>query len=287
MSTLTASSPGKINLTLRVIGTRPGGFHEIESLVTRVDLCDEVSVRTQDDGTYSLDCDDPALPRDGSNLVLQAARALARAADLNRGVHIKLTKRIPAGSGLGGGSSNAATTLRLLHKLWGLGFDDAKLTQIGAELGSDVPLFLHGPLVVLRSRGEQAEDVPQRLNAWATLLLPDLHCATPAVYAAWDRMTARPEWPSLAEILAKLSSPEHLTDLLFNDLEPAAFAVVPALRELARRAAEIAGGAVRMTGAGAALFRLFGDESSAHRFARRVEQTLKVRTAVASSVVLH
>jgi len=119
MNTLSAPSPAKINLTLRVVGKRADGFHEIESLVARVELCDTISVTRHEDGCFALDCDDPTLPGDGSNLVLRAARTLAEAAGVNRGADIVLRKRIPAGAGLGGGSSNAATTLMLLMRRGG------------------------------------------------------------------------------------------------------------------------------------------------------------------------
>jgi len=280
MSTLSAVAPAKINLTLRVLGRRPDGFHDIESLVARIDLCDQITAAAQEDGSYALECDDPSLPCDGSNLVLQAARSLARARGINRGVFIKLSKRIPAGSGLGGGSSDAATTLRLLNELWGLRLDNTRLAEIAVELGSDVPLFLHGPLTIVRGRGDKIEDVPQKWQAWAALLFPEIHCSTPAVYAAWDRLTERPPRPALTDVLTALRRPADLMERLFNDLEPAALAVVPQLRALAQQAMAIAGGAVRMSGSGSALFRLFADRQAAKVFADRVTRELGVPTTV-------
>jgi 4-diphosphocytidyl-2-C-methyl-D-erythritol kinase len=281
MATLTRFSPAKLNLTLRVLGRRPDGFHDLESLVALVDFGDELTVTSHEDGCYALDCDDPALPRDGSNLVLQAARALARVAGVNRGGEFRLRKRTPAGAGLGGGSSNAATALVCLSELWGLGYTPQRLAQIGAEVGSDVPLFFHGPLCVMRSRGEQVEHVPAELDAWAAILLPPLQCSTPAVYAAWDRMPAHPQRPAVAGVLAKVSAPEELMELIWNDLEAAAFEVSPPLRELAEQATRLAGGAVRVTGSGAALFRLFSDETAARAFASAVARDCRIRTEVA------
>ncbi|MGD8451332.1 MAG: hypothetical protein PVJ57_05885 [Phycisphaerae bacterium] len=157
MPPLTRSSPAKINLTLRVVGLRPDGFHEIESLVARVSLHDTITAHPAPDGRRTLSCDDPSLPTDRGNLALRAADELARATGSDFGVHLELAKRIPAGAGLGGGSSNAATTLALLNDLWSLGVAD--LARIGAALGSDVPLFFHSPLCILRGRGDQIEDV--------------------------------------------------------------------------------------------------------------------------------
>lgn len=281
MTTLTRPSPAKLNLTLRVTGLRRDGFHDIESLVTQVDLCDTVSVTGREDGRLSLDCDDPAVPADESNLALRAARALAQVTGVRRGVHISLAKRIPAGAGLGGGSSNAATTLGLLNELWETERSRDELLKIAAGLGSDVPLFFHDPLTVVRGRGQQVEEVQTRITAWATLILPALHCSTPAVYAAWDRLTENPRRPPLSEVLASASSAARLMDLLFNDLEEPAFAVEPRLRRLAERLGEAGQGPVRLTGSGSAMFRLFDDRPAAAQWAAVIESQLGVRTAVA------
>jgi 4-diphosphocytidyl-2-C-methyl-D-erythritol kinase len=279
MDSLSRESPAKINLTLRVTGVRPDGFHEIESLVTQVTLSDTVTVWSQEDGCYSLDCDDATLPRDGSNLALRAARALAEASGGNPGARIELAKRIPVGAGLGGGSSNAATTLMLLNELWRVGLPAAELARLGAELGSDVPLFFHSPLCVLRARGELVEDLGAPPRMWVALVLPNLRCSTAAVYAAWDRLSAAPPRPTLAEVCSALGSADRLMDLLFNDLEPAALAVVPELAQLAERVAAVGGRPARMTGSGAALFRLFDERLEAERFAEMVRSQLRVPTA--------
>ncbi len=284
MQVLTRLAPAKLNLTLRVAGRRADGFHELESLVTRLDFGDELVVARHEDGCYALTCDDPTLPADGSNLVLRAARALARTAGVNHGAAFTLRKRMPTGAGLGGGSSDAAAALLALNELWELGLARPRLAEVAALLGSDVPLFLHAPLCVLRGRGERIEDRPERCRAWAVLLLPPLQCSTPAVYAAWDRRRATPARPPLESVLAVLHDPAALMERLFNDLEPAAFDVAPELARLADRASALAGGPVRMTGSGAALFRLFGDPAAAEAYAAQARVTLGVRTAVAPVV---
>lgn len=280
MQTLTRPSPAKLNLTLRVIGVRPDRFHELESLVAQINLCDTVSVAAHEDGCYALDCDEPTLPCDGSNLVLRAARALNQAAGTNRGVHIGLKKRIPAGAGLGGGSSNAATTLTLLNELWNVGLGKADLGRLAAELGSDVPLFCCSPLCVIRGRGEQVDELGAPPALWAALVLPVIHCSTAAVYAAWDQLRQRPPRPTLAEVLAARDSASRLMELLFNDLEAAAFRVVPSLAELAAQIADATGQPVRLTGSGSALFRLFDDPQAAARFALTVGSEVGVRSDV-------
>jgi len=282
MDTLNRESPAKINLTLRIVGKRPDGFHEIESLVARVDFCDQVRVASQDNGYYALDCDDPALPRDGSNLVLRAARALSTAAGVNHGADIFLKKRIPSGAGLGGGSSNAATTLELLNELWECGLSKSELSQIAAGLGSDVPLFLHAPLVIVRGRGERIEELTRTPALWSVLVLPELRCATPATYAAWDQLDEHPPRPPIEDIVAALGSAEATMDLLFNDLQPAAVAVVPELGRLIERVSEVGGRPISMTGSGAGLFRLFDERPAADGFAKAIAAEVGVRTVVAA-----
>ena len=280
MDTRSRAAPAKINLTLHVTGVRADGFHEIESLVAQINLCDTVAVAAHEDGCYGLECDDPRLPCDGSNLVLRAAKALNAAAHTNHGVQIELKKRVPTGAGLGGGSSDAAATLMLLNELWGVGLDRDQLKAIGAELGSDVPLFLHDPLCFISGRGERVEGLGAPPPLWVALVLPEVHCSTPAVYAAWDRLPRPTPRASARELLAVRRAAEELMPCLFNDLEPATFAVAPALADLAARAADAGGQPVRMTGSGAALFRLFDDAQTAARFALDVGTALGVRVDV-------
>lgn len=284
------SAPAKLNLTLRILGTRPDGFHELESLVTRIDLCDTLEVVPQEDGRYQFECDDPTLPADGTNLVLRAARALARHGATNHGADFRLYKRIPAGAGLGGGSSDAAATLLLLNEAWGLECPQADLIELGAKLGSDVPLFFHGPRCLVRGRGEIIDEVAVPLHGWVTLLLPPLCCATPTVYRAWDSLATSTAHPTADRVLAALrtagGSAADLMPLLFNDLTPAAYAAYPELEQWAVRAAETAGGPVGMSGSGAALFRLYDTEHEAREFAERAAANLGVRTETAALAMI-
>ena len=273
MPVLTSPSPAKINLSLHIRPLRGDGFHELESLVAQIDLCDEVSVEARSDGQITLACDDPTIPTDDSNLAVRAAHALVEHCPGNQppGVNTTLRKRIPAGAGLGGGSSNAATTLRLLNELWEANLLLTQLAAIGATLGSDVPLFLGPKLCVMRGRGELIEPQRVELRSWVVLALPAVHCSTAAVYAAWDRLPNHPQRPPAGALLAHSGDVERLMAELFNDLEPAAFAVAPELGTLHARLQQHAGGPVRMTGSGSAFFRLFAEQDAAEAFARQVE----------------
>jgi len=282
MSSLVRESPAKINLTLRVVGRRADGYHDIESLVAQVDLCDRVGVAPREDRRFLVECDEHSIPCDHTNLAWRAARALADETGERRGATISLHKRIPAGAGLGGGSSNAATTLKLLNAHWGLRLSHPELACIGARLGSDVPLFCHGPLCVIRGRGEHVEELRHPAAKWVALLLPGLHSATPVVYGAWDRLEKRPPARTLEEVIAGLTAPaDVLMKLLHNDLEAATFSVLPELRTLAERTKAAAGLEVRMTGSGSTLYRLFDHEEPARAFAEAVTEATRVRVVVA------
>jgi 4-diphosphocytidyl-2-C-methyl-D-erythritol kinase len=158
-------APAKINLHLRVGPTRPDGFHPLVSWMTTVSLFDTlIFLSTQAPG-ITFRCDDPKLPTDERNLVVKAARLLMSKLPRERqqgigGVEIELQKRIPSGAGLGGGSSDAATTLVALNRLWALNWQSNQLAEVAAQLGSDVAFFLHGPSSICTSRGEVVEPTP-------------------------------------------------------------------------------------------------------------------------------
>jgi 4-diphosphocytidyl-2-C-methyl-D-erythritol kinase len=189
-------APGKVNLTLRILGRREDGFHQIDSLAAKVSLYDELSFRARTEGqvTFREGPSPFACGPPEANLVLRAVRALAvaaagRAGQGGTGAEILLTKRIPPGAGLGGGSSDAATTLAALNRLWELSWTGPVLAEIGGGIGSDVPMFLDGPAVRLGGRGEEVSPV-EVYPFYAVLHLPPLACPTAEVYAAYDGIEA-------------------------------------------------------------------------------------------------
>jgi 4-diphosphocytidyl-2-C-methyl-D-erythritol kinase len=157
---IVAWAPAKVNLTLEVVGKRPDGYHAIETLMVAVDLFDTLEVRRGPAGVVALECDPPTLPTDGRNLVVKAADALRRAAGTDQGASLRLTKRIPHEAGLGGGSSDAATTLLALNRLWGLGLGRDELAAVAAGVGSDVAFFLSPPAGWCTGRGEVVTSEP-------------------------------------------------------------------------------------------------------------------------------
>lgn len=215
-------APAKLTLSLRITGVRPDGFHLIDAEMVALDLHDVLVVTARDDDTCTLEVDGPfaaGVPVDGTNLV---HRALALA---GRGADVSVTKNIPHGGGLGGGSTDAAAVLR-----W-TGFSDA---TAASAIGADIPFCMHGGRARVRGIGELVEPLAF-VPAVFTLVIPPLHVPTPAVYRAWDEM----------------GGPRHDSG---NDLEPAALRVEPRLAEWKRRITETTGVEPVLAGSGATWF---------------------------------
>lgn len=202
---LVESAPAKINLGLHVLRERPDGYHDVETVLHRIEWADTITVRPAD--TLSMTCSDPALPTDEENLCLRAALRLQEVFDVDRGAELHLEKEVPYGAGLGGGSSDAATTLRLLARLWNLDADPARLHDVAAGLGADVPFFLgDAPAAVATGRGDElsvlrAEDGrPYRLPYSVVVVVPAVEIATPDAYArVTPRDDGRPDLPRLVQ----------------------------------------------------------------------------------------
>jgi 4-diphosphocytidyl-2-C-methyl-D-erythritol kinase len=187
------AAPAKINLSLRVLRRRDDGFHEIESLMVPVSLADELEITRCDEPGVALVCDDGSLPADDTNLVVRAARNFCTSQGLEPRVRIALRKRIPHGAGLGGGSSDAAATLLALDNLFGAKLSLAALSALAAQIGSDVPFFLHRSAAMVRGRGEIVTpcDFPHTLPL--LLCKPPFGVPTPWAYQRWRDSREVPE----------------------------------------------------------------------------------------------
>ncbi len=268
-------APAKINIALHILGLREDGYHELDSVVAKVTLYDELLFRPRQDGEIRLTCSGYDCGGVEDNLVLRAAKLLLE----NRlGVDIELIKRIPAGAGLGGGSSDAATTLMALNRLWELNLTDEHLTDLAASLGSDVPLFLSAPAVRMTGRGEIIE--PTKVHPFGAILyLPDLYCPTAKVYAAYQKIrnpqsTIRN--PQLDEI------PSRWQDKVFNDLESAAMKVCPTLADISSNLADETHLPVHITGSGSAMFIICDDANEAESAIANLSGKMKNHCRVVS-----
>ena len=270
-------APAKLNLYLRVLGKRPDGYHEIETLFERIDLADELTFESAADD-IRLTCSDPSLSCGEDNLVLKAARLLQQISGTRQSARIHLQKQIPIGAGLGGGSSDAATTLQGLNKLWGLGLSRQQLITLGAQLGSDVAFFLHeAPFAIGRGRGERCEPVQTDLTLWQVLVFPHQSLSTKDIYAEWGSLktglTASP--PSINMIEHALRNGPVITGLaqgLWNDLEPAAIRRCPVITQIQSQLQTAGCLSAHVSGSGSSVFGLCQDEPHAQDVMRHLQR---------------
>ena len=255
---LVEAAQAKLNLSLAITGRRDDGFHELVSLVAPIALADSL---TLDVGrSLGLTCDDPALPVDGSNLVLKAAAAYARRRPAAPTGHFHLTKRVPHGAGLGGGSADAAAALRLLDRASGDSLGPEALEALAAEVGSDCPFFVRGQAAVMRGRGERLEILPAAARAAlagrkVVLAKPPFGVPTPEAYGLLAKAGKyRPLAQAEAELAAWLAGPAADPVKLGNDLADPVFTKYVALPAGLASFRRVTGSDWQMTGSGSACF---------------------------------
>ena len=264
-------APAKLNLFLEVLGRRADGYHDIESLMVTVDLCDTLTFEDAPAGRIELICDDPTLPTGSENLVVRAAEVLRAATGSESGTRITLTKVIPAQAGLAGGSSDAAATLAGLSRLWKLQVSNDQLDTLAAQLGSDVTFFRHGPCGVCRGRGERVESLALPSVFHFVLISPPVGVSTATVY----RQVVVPDRPrSLDAITTALATgqTEALGRELFNRLQPVAESLEPSLGRIrdALTSLEPSLDGQLMSGSGSSFFGLAANRIAADDAANRL-----------------
>lgn len=269
-------TPAKINLILRVLDRRSDGYHNLWSLMQTVALEDELRVQVRSDSTeLSLKCDDGSLPTDRRNLVWRAAALVLERAGLQIGLDIEIIKRIPLTAGLGGGSSDAAATIVALDHLLKLGWSGGEMAEVGAVLGSDVPFFFSAPSAIVRGRGEDVAAVRLTGVRWVVLVHPGFPIDTRWAY---DRLAAtREQVRPLSEQHRRIASQASLAwqeviPLMENDFEQPLVPVYDAIREMKVRLLSKGAETALLSGSGATVFGIFGDEDSAIRARASVEQ---------------
>ena len=267
--TLTRLSGCKVNLLLNILARRADGFHELETVLQPVPLCDELTLTRQGSGV-ELTCNDPRLPVDSANLVHRAAADFLHAAGIQEGVRIHLEKRLPLAAGLGGGSGNAATTLLAMIDLFGQPLTAPRLHVLAAALGSDVPFFLQTGPALATGRGEKIEPLPPfPALRGATLLLlhPGFGIATPWAYQQLARFpTVLNGQPGRArQLVARLQDADltHAGAEFYNALEAPALDKYPILALYQECLREHGAAATLMSGSGSTTFALFTDTARA------------------------
>lgn len=270
MTTRSLSLPSyaKVNLSLRILGKRPDGYHEIQTVLQTVSLHDNLTIAATSEDRIEFACDDLTIPRDAANIVVKAAQALRARFGVTFGCQIKLEKRIPAQGGLGGGSSNAAVTLLALATLWELPAKHDDLLELAAALGADVPFFLAGGCVLATGIGTQLTPLPDQPKHHLLIVTPAASVSTADAYKALKA-------PSLttsdtASILAisrtqatfSDSGLRVLCDHLENDFERVIFDMEPEIRRVKEALIQAGARCALLAGSGASVFGIFENDDA-------------------------
>lgn len=263
---MTVRAYAKINLGLRILRKRADGYHDIETIFHQIDSYDTIEL-TATHGGITFESNSATLPTDSTNLCVKAAQLLQDISHVKEGVRISLTKKIPVAAGLGGGSSDAAATLKGLVKLWGLALRHHELMKIALNLGSDVPFFLEGGTAFATGRGDNLEHVRFDLPYWILVATPPVRVST-----SWAYSRVR-SFSSDGGLHAVLDAPKLPLDLLTNDLEALVFKAHPEVSNLKHVMYELGAESALMSGSGSSVFGLFQEEETASIAALKVSQS--------------
>ena len=270
-NTISLKAPAKINLFLEILGKRDDGYHEIETIMQEIDLADNLQFEEIQEGV-KLECNDKSIPLNQDNLVCKAANLILKECGIKKGVSINLEKKIPVGAGLGGGSSDAATTLKALNSLWGVGLNDGELMELAAKLGSDIPFFIKGKTSICSGRGEKISPVEVRNKMNFLILFPRVHISTETIYKNLkiDLTKKRKDVSFFLDAL-KYSESVGIGKLLFNRLEEVIFATYPDLLQVKHSLEFFDFCGLSISGSGSAFFGLCKDRHQAEAIKSTVE----------------
>jgi 4-diphosphocytidyl-2-C-methyl-D-erythritol kinase len=253
MNRVAVTSPSKINLFLEVLGRRDDGYHEIRSIAVLTELCDTIVLQRRAGG-ISVTSPDPRVPIGPENLCQRAAELLLRHAGVHDGVGIRIEKRIPVAGGMGGGSSNAAATLWGLNLLYDLGQAREGLMRLGAELGSDVPLFFCRSAAYVSGRGERVEELAAPSPRWLVIANPGIEIATASVYRRLRLpLTSENAGIKIRDLVAS-GQEEAALSRCFNRLEDVVLDAYPAVAALKQRLSSLGANPVLVSGSGPTVF---------------------------------
>ncbi|MER2261675.1 MAG: 4-(cytidine 5'-diphospho)-2-C-methyl-D-erythritol kinase [Psychrobacillus sp.] len=258
-------APAKINLTLDVLHKRPDGYHEVEMIMTTVDLADRIGLEIREDGAIHIISVDRFVPNDHRNLAFQAAKILKETYKVNAGVSIKIEKNIPVAAGLAGGSSDAAATLKGLNVLWGLNLTLDELAQIGTKIGSDVAFCVYGGTALATGRGEKIQELPAPANCWVILAKPTLGVSTADIYGNLKiDQIVHPKTTTMVKAI-KNKDYDLMCNSLGNVLEDVTLKLYPEVANLKEQMQRFGADAVLMSGSGPTVFGLVNQESRVQR----------------------
>lgn len=261
MNQLALHAPAKINYRLDVLSRRPDGYHELRMIMQQISLCDDISLELCDQPGITVTCGTAGVPDGPDNIAWKAARAILDRSNEPVGVHIFITKRIPAAAGLGGGSSDAATVLMGMNQLLELGLSKQQLMEIGVTLGADVPFFIFGTTALAEGIGEKLSPLPPLPSAYVLLVNPGIPVSTAWVYRSLQ-LTNRPSPTIIPQLFGGI---DDIIPLLSNDLETVTIPAFPVIADIKRRMMQHGAIGAMMSGSGPTVFGLFSCREQAEQ----------------------
>ena len=284
---LLVRAPAKINLSLLIAGKRPDGFHEIETVMAKVNWYDEILIQPGQQHGVELICKGQYwAPSGQENLVYKAAKLLLEKCNLETRIKITLTKNIPAGTGLGSASSDAAASLIGLNQFLKCGLDDKILCELTRDLGSDVSFFLNGPLAFCTGKGEKIEKLNENFNFLALIILPDVTVSTKRVYANYehDSMLYQRLHNQINDYIQK-NRIDLVGQVCANMLETSCFGLTQVLVEMKAKIESLGIEPCCLSGSGSAMFYIFksGDEGKAREYQRKIDEGIGCKSIIVSN----
>lgn len=258
-------APAKINLSLDVLHKRSDGYHEVEMIMTTIDLADRLELSLLETDEIKIIAHNRFVPDDQRNLAYQAAQLLKDRFHVKSGVAITIEKHIPVAAGLAGGSSDAAAALRGLNKLWGLGLSLDELAELGAEIGSDVSFCVYGGTALARGRGEQITFLPSPPTCWVVLAKPFIGVSTAEVYRRLD--LSKVTHPNINDMVTAIHDVDFqkVCNSVGNVLEDVTLKMHPEVASIKDQMKRFGADAVLMSGSGPTVFALVQHDSRMHR----------------------
>jgi 4-diphosphocytidyl-2-C-methyl-D-erythritol kinase len=262
---LLIKAPAKINLSLDVLHKRPDGYHEVEMVMTTIDLADRIEMSLLDKDTIKINSQNRFVPDDQRNLAYQAARLLKERFNVKEGVSITIEKTIPVAAGLAGGSSDAAATLRGLNKLWQLGLSIDELATLGSEIGSDVSFCVYGGTALATGRGEIIQQLPAPPTCWVVLAKPFIGVSTAEIYRRLQIDGIH--HPNTEEMVRAIGEKDfkRVCHHVGNVLEEVTLDLHPEVAQIKDQMRRFGADAVLMSGSGPTVFSLVEHDSRMHR----------------------
>ncbi len=262
---VSVKAPAKINLSLDTLRKRQDGYHEVEMIMTMVDLADRIDLTERDDGKIVVEVSEGFVPNDQRNLAYQAAELLKKKFEIKKGVSVYITKRIPVAAGLAGGSSDAAATLKGLNELWQLNLTTEELAKLGSEIGSDVSFCVYGGTALVKGRGEIIQPIASPPPCWVILAKPPIGVSTSDIYKRLDVTNITHANTSAMIKAIEDKNFSSICEQLHNVLESVTLDLYPEVRKIKEQMIRFGANGVLMSGSGPTVFGLVEHESRLHR----------------------